>query len=138
MLVGGLIAGSAADRLGRRYCLLVSLAVNCTFGAISAAAPSVTWLIAARVCAGLGEWSMAYGLDWMLREVARALRTCRCTTACLDESSSELSSLTLLIESTRGERYLARTFSSYGHTTGSIDIECISVALAQATVISSG
>ncbi|CAN0511758.1 unnamed protein product, partial [Ectocarpus sp. 8 AP-2014] len=54
MLVGGILAGSAADRLGRRNCLLVSLAINCTFASISAAAPSVGWLIAARVCAGLG------------------------------------------------------------------------------------
>lgn len=55
MLIGGLLAGSAADRLGRRNCLLVSLAVNFTFGVVSAVAPSVGWLIAARVCAGLGE-----------------------------------------------------------------------------------
>ena len=55
MLIGGLLAGSAADRLGRRKCLLVSLTVNFTFGVVSAAAPSVGWLIAARVCAGLGE-----------------------------------------------------------------------------------
>ncbi|CAN0459686.1 unnamed protein product, partial [Ectocarpus sp. 8 AP-2014] len=55
MLVGGILAGSAADRLGRRNCLLVSLAINCTFASISAAAPSVGWLIAARVCAGLGK-----------------------------------------------------------------------------------
>ncbi|CAM9548487.1 unnamed protein product [Ectocarpus sp. 6 AP-2014] len=54
MLVGGILAGSAADRLGRRNCLLISLAINCTFASISAAAPSVGWLIAARVCAGLG------------------------------------------------------------------------------------
>lgn len=55
MLLGGMLAGSAADRLGRRWCLIFSLAVNCTFAAISSAAPSVGWLIAARVCAGLGE-----------------------------------------------------------------------------------
>lgn len=55
MLVGGILVGSAADRLGRRRCLIISLAVNCTFAAVSSAAPSVGWLIAARVCAGLGE-----------------------------------------------------------------------------------
>lgn len=55
MLIGGLIAGSAADRFGRRYCLLVSLTVNLSFGALSAAAPSIGWLIMARVCAGLGK-----------------------------------------------------------------------------------
>ncbi|CAM9866041.1 unnamed protein product [Pylaiella littoralis] len=54
MLVGGILVGSAADRLGRRRCLIISLAVNCTFAAVSSAAPSVGWLIAARVCAGLG------------------------------------------------------------------------------------
>lgn len=55
MLIGGMLAGTAADRLGRRSCLLFSLAVNCAFAVISAAAPSVDWLIAARVCAGLGK-----------------------------------------------------------------------------------
>lgn len=55
MLIGGLLAGSMADRYGRRYCLLVSLTINFTFGALSAAAPSVGWLIAARVFAGLGK-----------------------------------------------------------------------------------
>lgn len=55
MLLGGMLAGTAADRVGRRSCLIVSLAVNCTFAAVSAAAPSVGWLIAARVCAGLGK-----------------------------------------------------------------------------------
>ncbi|CAM9347579.1 unnamed protein product [Scytosiphon promiscuus] len=54
MLIGGLLAGCAADRLGRRNSLLISLTANCIFGAFSAAAPSVGWLIAARVCAGLG------------------------------------------------------------------------------------
>jgi len=55
MLIGGVLAGTAADLLGRRSCLLVSLSVNCSFAVISAAAPSVGWLIAARVCAGLGK-----------------------------------------------------------------------------------
>ena len=55
MLIGGLIAGSAADRLGRRSCLLVSLSVNFIFAVASAAAPSVGWLIAARVFAGIGQ-----------------------------------------------------------------------------------
>lgn len=55
MLIGGLVAGNAADRFGRRSCLLVALGVNCTFAVLSAAAPSVGWLIAARVCAGLGK-----------------------------------------------------------------------------------
>eukprot|EP00903_Cladosiphon_okamuranus_P018072 g16631.t1 len=54
MLVGGLVAGNAADRFGRRSSLLVALGVNCTFAVMSAAAPSMGWLFAARVCAGLG------------------------------------------------------------------------------------
>lgn len=61
MLVGGLLAGNAADRFGRRSSLLVSLAVNCSFAVISAAAPSVRWLIAARVCAGLGKMTARVG-----------------------------------------------------------------------------
>lgn len=55
MLMGGVVAGIAADRLGRRFCLLISLSVTLTFGALSAAAPSIGWLIAARVVAGVGE-----------------------------------------------------------------------------------
>ncbi|KAG5177515.1 major facilitator superfamily domain-containing protein [Tribonema minus] len=54
MLVGGVLVGPLADRLGRRPCLLLSLAVNLAFATLSAAAPSVAWLVAARVLAGLG------------------------------------------------------------------------------------
>lgn len=54
MLIGGLGAGILADRIGRRPCLITSLAVNLTFALASAAAPSVEWLVAMRVAAGLG------------------------------------------------------------------------------------
>lgn len=63
MLIGGLVAGNAADRLGRRSCLLAALGLNCTFALLSAAAPSVGWLIAARVCAGLGKKCPYYCCD---------------------------------------------------------------------------
>ena len=52
MLAGGLLAGFLADAFGRRRCLLISLAVNLAFALLSAAAPSVGWLIAARIFAG--------------------------------------------------------------------------------------
>lgn len=55
MLIGGVVAGNAGDILGRRYCLLISLSVTVTFGTLSALAPSIAWLIAARVIAGIGE-----------------------------------------------------------------------------------
>lgn len=55
MLMGGVVAGNAGDVLGRRYCLLISLSVTVCFGALSSLAPSIGWLIATRVIAGIGE-----------------------------------------------------------------------------------
>ncbi|CAM9548273.1 unnamed protein product, partial [Phaeothamnion confervicola] len=54
MLVGGLCCGALADRVGRRRCLLGALALNSAFGLLSAAAPTIGWLVAARVAAGVG------------------------------------------------------------------------------------
>lgn len=54
MLVGGLLCGLAADRVGRRPCLLVSLGVTSTFGLASAAMAGWKGVAACRVLAGFG------------------------------------------------------------------------------------
>lgn len=55
MLIGGLASGDIADKFGRRFALLISMGITFVFGVSSAAAPSVGWLVAARVFAGVGE-----------------------------------------------------------------------------------
>lgn len=55
MLIGGLASGDIADKLGRRFALLISMGITFVCGASSAAAPSVGWLVVARVFAGVGE-----------------------------------------------------------------------------------
>ena len=54
MLFGGLIAGFAGDRVGRRPLLLGSLLLNCVAGAMSGALPYWQWLGIWRVVSGLG------------------------------------------------------------------------------------
>jgi MFS family permease len=54
MLVGGLVCGAVSDHWGRRRTLLCALAVNGVSGVLSACSPSVGWLIAFRVLAGVG------------------------------------------------------------------------------------
>lgn len=54
MLVGGLASGYFSDSIGRRPCLMYSLALNAIAGLASAAAPDITTLIACRVVGGLG------------------------------------------------------------------------------------
>ncbi|KAJ9440384.1 Organic cation/carnitine transporter 7 [Diplonema papillatum] len=55
MLVGGLTAGSLADLLGRKPCLLVAMAINLVFGlAIVIFDKSWEWIFLCRVLAGVG------------------------------------------------------------------------------------
>lgn len=54
MLIGGVITGYLSDRIGRRSCLLFSLAINFVAGLLSAVAINVYWLIIFRVIAGFG------------------------------------------------------------------------------------
>ena len=46
MLLGGAAAGFGSDALGRKPCLVASLAINTVFGLLSALAPSWPWLAA--------------------------------------------------------------------------------------------
>ena len=58
ILIGGVakvVVGCAADRLGRRPTLLVSLTIFTTASVACSLAPSVAWLIAARGLQGVGE-----------------------------------------------------------------------------------
>lgn len=54
MLLGGLVAGLASDKLGRKPMMAWSLGINAIFGAVSAAAPDWGSLAACRVLAGFG------------------------------------------------------------------------------------
>lgn len=54
MLVGGLLAGFAGDRFGRKPLLMVSLTINAIFCALSGALPYWQWLATCRVIAGVG------------------------------------------------------------------------------------
>jgi len=54
MLVGGIVAGHLADKIGRRSALIGSLALNCLSGFLSTLSPSIHWLIVFRVMGGVG------------------------------------------------------------------------------------
>lgn len=54
MLFGGLLCGILSDRIGRKPCLLYSLALNTVAGLASAFTPNIAWLIVCRVVAGIG------------------------------------------------------------------------------------
>lgn len=54
MLLGGLAAGFLGDRIGRKPLLVASLLVNVTFGLAAALSPSWRWLVAFRICSGVG------------------------------------------------------------------------------------
>ena len=54
MLVGGVVCGVLGDKIGRKPCLLYSLALNAVFGFASAFAPHWWWLVVFRVMAGIG------------------------------------------------------------------------------------
>lgn len=54
MMVGGYVWGYLADRRGRRSVLVVSLAVNGTFGAVASLAPSFWLFLLLRFFSGVG------------------------------------------------------------------------------------
>lgn len=54
LLVGGLVVGVAADRVGRKPSLQLSLLVTATSGLLSAFSPNISTLIALRLMGGLG------------------------------------------------------------------------------------
>lgn len=54
MMVGGYVWGSLSDAVGRRTCLITSLAVNGTFGLASAFSPTYTSFLLFRFCSGVG------------------------------------------------------------------------------------
>eukprot|EP00879_Flechtneria_rotunda_P009853 GHRR01010305.1.p1 GENE.GHRR01010305.1~~GHRR01010305.1.p1 ORF type:complete len:541 (+),score=182.46 GHRR01010305.1:268-1890(+) len=54
MLLGGLLWGPLGDAMGRRLSLVIALAVNASFGMLSAAAQGVGSLVLLRLLAGVG------------------------------------------------------------------------------------
>lgn len=54
MMFGGWLWGVFADLRGRRMCLIYAMAVNATFGFLSAFSHSFAWLVFFRFMSGLG------------------------------------------------------------------------------------
>ena len=54
LVVGGIIFGWVADRIGRVRSLMLCVAIYSCFSGITAFAPSATWVSVFRFCAGLG------------------------------------------------------------------------------------
>jgi MFS family permease len=54
LVVGGIVFGWVADRIGRVRALLVCVAIYSCFSGITAFAPSAGWVVVLRFCAGLG------------------------------------------------------------------------------------
>jgi MFS family permease len=69
MLFGGLFFGIAADSLGRRTTLAVSLAINAFFGLISSIAPTTSFLFVARALGGFGVGGSIPGVFTLAAEL---------------------------------------------------------------------
>ncbi|XP_076880959.1 synaptic vesicle glycoprotein 2Ba [Brachyhypopomus gauderio] len=54
MMVGAVVWGGLADKLGRRQCLLYALTINCTFSFLSSFAHSYGSFLFFRLCSGVG------------------------------------------------------------------------------------
>uniref|UniRef100_A0A8C1WQL3 Synaptic vesicle glycoprotein 2Ba n=1 Tax=Cyprinus carpio TaxID=7962 RepID=A0A8C1WQL3_CYPCA len=54
MMIGAVLWGSLADKLGRRQCLLYALAINCIFSFLSCFAQGYGIFIFLRLCSGIG------------------------------------------------------------------------------------
>jgi hypothetical protein len=94
MLVGGLFFGVAADALGRRSTLAISLAINACFGLLSAASNSFPLLVFARVMGGFGVGGSIPGGACARRVgVVRARRSARCCELLYSELADALHSL---------------------------------------------
>lgn len=58
MMIGAVLWGGLADKLGRRQCLLYALAINCIFSFLSCFAQSYGFFIFFRLCSGIGWVSL--------------------------------------------------------------------------------
>lgn len=54
MLVGALVWGRLADKIGRKICFILTIAFYSLFGALSALSPSFGWFLALRLLTGFG------------------------------------------------------------------------------------
>ncbi|XP_076314635.1 synaptic vesicle glycoprotein 2C-like [Tachypleus tridentatus] len=60
MMIGGLVWGSLADKIGRRRTLLSSLTTNAVFSIITAFMPTYGLFMVTRLCSGIGAlWTCA-------------------------------------------------------------------------------
>ena len=71
MLVGGLVFGSASDRVGRRGSLVAALLINAVFGALSSVCPERPYglLVATRVMGGFGVGGSIPGVFSLVTEL---------------------------------------------------------------------
>ncbi|KAK3533716.1 hypothetical protein QTP70_023968 [Hemibagrus guttatus] len=54
MMLGAVVWGGLADKLGRRQCLLNALAINCIFSFVSSFAQGYGFFLFCRLCSGIG------------------------------------------------------------------------------------
>uniref|UniRef100_A0A8B9H7J2 Synaptic vesicle glycoprotein 2B-like n=1 Tax=Astyanax mexicanus TaxID=7994 RepID=A0A8B9H7J2_ASTMX len=54
MMIGAVLWGGLADKLGRRQCLLYALAINCIFSFLSSFAQGYGFFLFFRLCSGIG------------------------------------------------------------------------------------
>ncbi|XP_053369715.1 synaptic vesicle glycoprotein 2Ba [Clarias gariepinus] len=54
MMLGAIVWGGLADKLGRRQCLLNALAINCIFSFLSSFSPGYGFFLFCRLCSGIG------------------------------------------------------------------------------------
>ncbi|GFQ84446.1 synaptic vesicle 2-related protein [Trichonephila clavata] len=62
IMVGSPILGTIADVYGRKRSLVISMVLLFFFGAVSAAAPSYTWMVFFRTCMGFSLGGIAQGV----------------------------------------------------------------------------
>lgn len=87
MTLGGWLWGSLADRFGRKYPLMIALAMNAAFGLFSALAVNYPMFLVFRVLSGIGlAQGKPSGINYGNRVVCQALRvrkiTCESRVTC--------------------------------------------------------
>lgn len=63
MMVGAFLWGGLADKVGRRRCLIVALAINCVFAFLSSFAQGYGFFLFFRLMSGIGYSSLLFGIN---------------------------------------------------------------------------
>jgi MFS family permease len=80
LIIGGIIMGGVADRIGRVRALYLSILIYSVFTCLTAFAPSATWVAVSRFLGGLGmgapgpparRWSRRRGAPDIVAKAAR-------------------------------------------------------------------